>query len=172
MTGTRSLPAEPRGRIVRPVAGALALCGILFGSPALASCAVVGDSVGVGLAQALPRCTTSARVGISSAAAARRVQSGDRWLIVSIGSNDFPRGISAAQRAASDKHVRGALSRIVAAGGSRVIVVVPANAARSTVASWVAAHGVPSVSFAAGRDGIHPASYAALAARVRAMTGE
>ena len=153
-------------------AGAAGLLSFVLASPANASCRVIGDSVGVGLGQALRSCATSARIGISSQAAASRVRGGGEWLVVSLGSNDFPRGITSRQRVASDAHVRAALSRVMSVAGGRVIVVVPANGAHATVASWVAAHGVRSVSFVAGRDGIHPNSYAELASRVRAAMGD
>lgn len=151
-------------------AAAVALC--VAAPPAAAACRVVGDSVGVGLGLALRSCATSARVGLSSQAAAGRARGGGAWLVVSLGSNDFPRGITPRQRVASSAHVRAALSRVAAAAGGRLIVVVPANAARATVAGWVAENGARSVSYAAGRDGIHPASYADLAARVRGAMGE
>jgi hypothetical protein len=88
-----------------------------------------------------------------------------------MGSNDFPRGLSSAQRAQSDVHVRHALDRAHAASGGRLILVLPANGARATVASWAAQNGVRTVAFAPRGDGIHPRSYAELAQTVRAITG-
>ncbi len=158
----------------RPVAiaGAAAALVVLVASPAAASCHVVGDSVAVGLGAALRPCSVSARIGLSSLNAASRVGHSGDWVIVALGSNDFPRGISAAQRRLSDINVRRALSRIEAAAGRRAIVIVPANGGRGTVESWLASHGLRSLSFSAGRDGIHPKSYGELARRVRALMAE
>lgn len=142
-------------------------------STAQAGCAVVGDSVGVGLGLALRGvCSTSAQVGIGSSAVASRVMADGRWAIVSLGSNDFPRGISPAQRVRSEARVRGALSMVAAKAGRRLILVLPANGARGPVESWAAANAVPTVRFAAGPDGIHPRSYGALAQEVRGRIGD
>jgi lysophospholipase L1-like esterase len=157
----------PRLAITLAVAGAV--LGVTVATPAVASCRVVGDSVAVGLGAVLRTCAVAARIGIGSVEAASRIGKGDAWVIVAIGSNDFPRGISPAQRKQSEANVRRALSRIAAVAGARAIVVVPANGGRDTVASWLASHGLRSVSFAAGPDGIHPRSYGALAKRIRAM---
>jgi hypothetical protein len=156
-------------RISIAMAGGAAAFALLAASPAVASCRVVGDSVAVGLAAALHPCSVSARIGLSSLKAASRVGHGDEWVIVAIGSNDFPRGISAAQRKLSDTNVRRALSSVEAVAGRRAIVVVPANGGRETVESWLSSHGLRSVSFSAGPDGIHPRSYGELAKRVRDM---
>jgi hypothetical protein len=139
--------------------------------PACAGCMVVGDSVAVGLGSALGGCGVSARVGLSAEASAARVHSGGNFVVASLGSNDFPRGISPAQRARSDARVRHALQHAYAASGGRLILVLPANGARATVASWAAQHGVRTVAFAPRGDGIHPRNYAELAQRVRAATG-
>jgi hypothetical protein len=156
-------------RLPLTIAEAAAALVLLAASPAVASCRVVGDSVAVGLGAALHPCSVSARVGISSLKAASRVPQGDEWVIVAIGSNDFPRGISAPQRKLSDTNVRRALSHVEAVAGRRAIVVVPANGGRKTVESWLSSHGLRSVSFSAGPDGIHPRSYGELAKRVRDM---
>jgi hypothetical protein len=138
-------------------------------SPAAASCRIVGDSVAIGLGAAMRGCSVAARVGIGSVKAASRVGTGEEWVIVAIGSNDFPMRITPAQRKQSDANVRRALSHVEAVAGRRAIVVVPANGGRDTVESWLASHGLRSVSFAAGPDGIHPRSYGELAQRVRAL---
>jgi hypothetical protein len=135
------------------------------------SCTIVGDSVAVGLGTALGGCGVSAKVGISASAAAARVHSGGNWVVASMGSNDFPSGITSAQRAQSDARVRNALEHAYASAGGRLLLILPANGARATVASWAAQHGVPTVAFAPRGDGIHPRDYAELAQRVRAKAG-
>jgi hypothetical protein len=159
-------------RLPISVAGAAAALVLFVASPAAASCHVVGDSVAVGLGAALRPCSVSASIGLSSLHAASRVGHSGDWVIVALGSNDFPRGISAAQRRLSDINVRRALSRIEAVAGRRAIVIVPANGGRATVESWLSSHGLGSLSFSAGRDGIHPRSYGELARRVRALMAE
>jgi hypothetical protein len=154
------------------VAGAAATVVLLLASPTAASCGVVGDSVAVGLGAALRPCSVSARVGLSSLNAASRVRQNDGWVIVALGSNDFPRGISAAQRRLSDMNVRRALSRIEAVAGKRAIVIVPANGGRAAVESWISSHGLRSLYFSAGSDGIHPKSYRELARRIRALMAD
>jgi hypothetical protein len=149
----------------------LVTCSLSAIQPAGASCLVVGDSVGVGIGRALGSCVVSARVGLSSAAAARRVPRGKGWVIASIGSNDFPSRISPAQRAASQAHVLAALSHMAAVAGDRLILIIPANGARAVVAGWTAAHGARTLTFAPGPDGIHPRDYVSLARRIRAMMG-
>jgi hypothetical protein len=158
------------GRHTLRVAGALA--SLWFAPGAQAACMVVGDSVGVGIGMALNGvCSTSAKVGISSSAVAERVQAGEHWTIASLGSNDFPRSIAPAQRAQSEIRVRAALASVLAKTGSRLLLVLPANGARGLVQGWAAANGVRTVSFAPGRDGIHPRSYTALAREIRRKIG-
>jgi hypothetical protein len=153
--------------IVSPISLTLACLAL----PAQASCVVVGDSVAVGVGSALKGCGVSARVGLSSTASAARAGAGGKWVIASIGSNDFPRGITPAQRAQSAARVRKALARAYASAGGRLILVLPANGGRATVAAWAAQHGVRTVGFSPGRDGIHPGNYGEVARHVRAMMG-
>lgn len=158
-------------RVLVHTAAALVLGGWLCAG-ARAACVVVGDSIGVGVGLALKGvCTTSAKVGLGSSAVAARVMSGGHWTVASLGSNDFPRGIGAAQRAQSEARVMGALAAVAAKAGRRLILILPANAARAYVEPWAAAHGVQTVRFAAGRDGIHPRDYAALAREIRGRMG-
>ena len=159
-------------RVSIMIAGASVACILLAASPAAATCRVVGDSVAVGLGAALRPCSVSASVGLSASNTARRVGRNDGWVIVALGSNDFPKRMSPAQRKQSDANVRRALSRIEAGAGKRVIVIVPANGGRGTVESWLSSRGLRSLSFSAGSDGIHPKSYGELARRVRAMMAD
>ncbi len=70
------------------------------------------------------RCSSSAKVGISSTAVADRVRAGSHWTIASLGSNDFPRGIGPAQRAQSEARVRSALASTLAKAGDRLILIL------------------------------------------------
>jgi hypothetical protein len=147
--------------------------GIWFSPGAQAACVVVGDSVGVGIGMALRGvCATSAKVGLSSEAVAERVRPGGHWTIASLGSNDFPRGIKPAQRVQSEARVRGALAQVSAKAGDNLLLVLPANGARSLVQGWAASNGVKTVSFTPGTDNIHPRSYATLAQQIRTRIGE
>lgn len=160
------------GRNALRAAGLLA--GLWFGSGAQAAapCMVVGDSVGVGIHMALKDCQDSTKVGISSSAVAARVQAGrDGWTIVSLGSNDFPRGIRPAQRTQSEARVRNALALVLAKAGQRLLLVLPANGARGPVESWARSNEVKTVSFLPGPDGIHPRNYIALAREIRGKIG-
>ena len=122
-----------------------------------ASCLIVGDSIAVGLAQQMPECGSSARVGIRASAVVGRVRQADR-VIVSAGSNDLR----------DSAGLRAALERVRAgAGGGVVVWVLPANGARQAVLSVARHHGDRTVSFRAGRDGVHPRSYRELANALR-----
>ncbi len=152
------------------IAALVALGLPLLAGPALAGCQVVGDSVAVGVGRAMGVCAVSARIGISSTASAASVRGGG-WVIASIGSNDFPRGISVRQRVQSVERTRRALASAYAAAGGQLILLVPANGARGVVSAWAAERGVRAVSFSPGRDGIHPRDYGGLARQLRAMIG-
>jgi hypothetical protein len=78
-------------RVTLMIAGASAACTLLAASPAAANCRVVGDSVAVGLGAALRPCSVSASVGLSAMNTARRLGRNDGWVIVALGSNDFPK---------------------------------------------------------------------------------
>jgi hypothetical protein len=153
--------------------GAILLTGLCLGSGAQASCMVVGDSIGVGIGAALKGvCQSSAKVGISSLAVAERVRAGSHWTIASLGSNDFPRSIGAAQRSQSEARVRNALASASAKAGDHLILVLPANGARGIVQNWASLKGVRTVSFSPGPDGIHPRNYAALGREIQNRIGE
>ncbi len=133
---------------------AVALC--VMSVPALA-CEIDGDSIAVGLASLMPECRHSAKSGITSDAVAARVRGGS-LVIASAGSNDW----------AQLDRIPPALDRILAHAHGRLLLILPANNARGVVAGWAAEHGVPTVGFTPGGDGIHPRSYRELASRVRA----
>jgi hypothetical protein len=120
-----------------------------------ATCQIVGDSIAVGLHRVLPGCTWNAKVGIPSGAIIARVAPA-AFLVVSAGSND-----SANPRLAAN------LEAIRSRAAGAVIWVLPAvPRARAVVADVAAAHRDRTVTFLAGRDHVHPRSYADLARAV------
>lgn len=124
---------------------------------ASASCAVFGDSIGLGLGQAMHGvCPTSAEIGILSSVVASRVKPGATWTIVSLGSNDFPKGLNPAMIAISETRVRKALADVAAKITRGLILVLPANDGRTIVSTWASEHGVATLSFKPGADGVHP----------------
>lgn len=133
---------------------AAALC--LMSLPSLA-CEIDGDSIAKALAPMMPECRHSAQNGISTAAVAARVRGGG-LVIASAGTND----------AHQLDRIPPALDVILARSRGHLLLILPANYARSTVAEWAAQHGVPTVSFAPGADGAHPRDYRELARSVRA----
>ena len=134
----------------------LAATVCLLSGPTLA-CEIDGDSIAFGLAPLMPECRHSAQNGITSAAVAARVHGGGDLVIASAGSND------SSQLA----RIPPALDRILARSRRRLLLILPSNAARGTVAGWAARHRVRTVSFTPGDDGIHPRDYGELAASVR-----
>lgn len=122
------------------------------------SCAIVGDSIALGISMQMPACRHSAKVGIPSDAVIARVDASVEITIVSAGSND-----------PLNPKLRDNLKRI-RNRAKRVIWVLPINAqARAAVTAVAAAHGDRVVSFAPAGDHVHPQSYAALAKTVAAV---
>ena len=134
----------------------LALAMSIVSLPALA-CEIDGDSIAVGLARLMPECRHSAENGITSAAVANRVQ-GSSFVIASAGSNDWD----------PLEMTPPSLDLILERSRGRLILILPANKSRGVVADWAARHGVRTVSFTPGADGIHPRDYRKLASSVRA----
>jgi hypothetical protein len=124
-----------------------------------AACSIIGDSIAVSLSVLMPECTSNARIGIGSQAVTWRVQPAGT-VIVSAGSND-----------PFNKHLRENLEAIrglaILVGAKKIIWVKPANEAAATVMAVAVTHDDPMVTFAPGRDGVHPASDTDLAAKVR-----
>lgn len=125
----------------------------------MAECTVIGDSVAVGLGQALAgRCQVMARVGAGAAEAGRWAIGPGGLLIVALGTNG-----------PTPQILSGALQSIAAradAAGRRVVWIVPAREpGRSIVAGIAGGRGDPALTFASGKDGFHPASYGPLAQR-------
>jgi len=123
---------------------------------AAASCLISGDSIALGLAQAMPECAVDAQNCIPSGAVVARVHASP-ILIVSAGSND-PHSANLAAN----------LRAIRARATGRVIWIEPTDWHAAAVMRGIAASaGDSTVAFKAGPDHIHPSSNRALAAAVR-----
>jgi len=130
-------------------------------SPASATCAVVGDSIALGLRGYFRECRTSAKIGIGTKAVAARVTGRADVIILSAGSNDYS--------------TPGLLGRLKAlrsrAGSARVIWIRPAPRRAAAAVETVAhAHGDAVVAFAVSRTDrvhLHPQSSRTLAADIR-----
>lgn len=126
------------------------------------TCAIVGDSIAVGTAQAeslpaklRPPCTMDAKIGIPSAQVIGRVHSAD-LLVVSAGSND-----------PDNPRLEQNLRAIRAKATGKVLWIVPVNPRAAAIVKTVAfKNGDSFVSFTPGRDHLHPHSYAPLIAAV------
>jgi lysophospholipase L1-like esterase len=143
-----------------------------FSSSAHAECAIFGDSIGLGLGHALKgACSTTAEIGILSSVVASRVTAGDRWTIVSLGSNDYPTGLDAQMKSYSKARVEKALADVFAKAGDRLILILPANDAHAIVADWAGKHGIQTIGFDPGADGIHPrvAGYESMAHQIKTL---
>ncbi len=125
------------------------------------TCAIVGDSIAVGVGAHLRGCIVDAAIGISAAQVIGRVRAAAA-LIVSAGANN-PR----------DPDLASQLEAIRARARGRVIWIAPVDpmAARA-VAAVAARHGDAVIHIEPGPDRVHPRSYPALADAVRsAMAG-
>jgi hypothetical protein len=121
------------------------------------SCAVVGDSIALGIAEQIPACRHNAKVGIESNEVIVRVDATAAVNVVSAGSND-----------PLNPMLRDNLERI-RNRARRVIWILPIHTnARAAVRAVAAAHGDPTVSFVPADDRVHPQSYATLAQTVSA----
>lgn len=153
---------------------AAALAYLWFVVQALASCTIPGDSIALGLCvrvgveirgarchAPLEMCTGTARQGAASGEIIGKVVPA-RVVIVSVGSNDW-----------DQKRLVNNMATIRArAQADKVIWIVPASGWRArTVEARARFFGDPVVRFAPRSDGVHPASYKALAVSVRATMG-
>jgi hypothetical protein len=120
------------------------------------TCAIIGDSIAIGLAALMPQCVVDAKVGIPSAAVIYRMHSAD-IVVVSAGSND-PRNPRLVDN----------LKLIRATALGKVIWIAPIDrAAAKAVASVAAIHSDPVIHFEPGHDNVHPRSDVTLAAAVK-----
>ncbi len=119
------------------------------------SCAIVGDSIALGIAEQMPACRRNAKIGIPSDAIIERVDIFAAINIVSAGSND-----------PLNPNLRDNLVRI-RSRAKQVVWVLPIDAtARAAVKEIAAAHGDPVVAFESSDDRVHPRSYPELAQAV------
>lgn len=122
----------------------------------LSDCTAAGDSIALGVGQAMG-CKIQAKVGASSALIATYSVDGN-LCILSDGSNDptNPRLRANVER----------FRRKVTC--SRVVWILPVHKrARAIVRAVAAKWGDPVVSFVPGRDGVHPRSYQSVARSLR-----
>lgn len=122
------------------------------------SCLIIGDSIAVGVAQQFPACYVRAHVGWPSGRIARVPGGSFSWAVISAGSND-----------PANRALKSNLEAIRAHVSARVVWVAPVNGLAALTMSAVAAErGDSVVSFSPGADRLHPRSYRALAASIRA----
>ena len=123
-------------------------------------CAVVGDSIALGVGTELHRCVVNATVGIPSTEIIGRVEQAG-VLVVSAGSND-PR----------NPRLEANLRAIRARAAQKVIWISPMDPVAAEAVRRVARiHGDAIVYFTPRPDHIHPRSYPALATRVATAMG-
>lgn len=121
------------------------------------SCAIVGDSIAVGLAPHLGFCYVDAKVGIPSAQVIARMDPDVMVTVVSAGSND-----------PDNPKLKDNLRLIRARTKNPVLWILPVHPrARAIVREVAAEFKDPTVSFKPSRDNVHPASYGALAQTIR-----
>lgn len=113
-------------------------------------CLILGDSIAVGVAQHRPECQVEARVGVS-AAAFHAVQTSAGTVIISLGSNDGADPTNALLKLRE---------RIDA---KSVVWIVPVIRWTAHVRRVADLYGDTTITVMAGPDGVHPASYRALA---------
>jgi len=116
----------------------------------MTACAVIGDSIALGVSWHRQECAVRAKVGI--AAAAFNVGPTDaREVVISLGSNDAADPTDALIRLRSSIQAE------------RVVWIVPVFRHADAVRRVAALFRDATVEFAVGPDGIHPRSYSELA---------
>lgn len=125
-------------------------------------CAVVGDSIALGVGTEMHRCVVNATVGLPSAEIIGRVQHAN-IVVISAGSND-------ARSPELENNLRAIRAR---AANAKVIWISPMDPRAAAAVSRVARlHGDRVIHFTPRPDNIHPRSYPTLADRVtKAMHG-
>jgi len=122
----------------------------------MTDCAVIGDSIAVGIWWHRQECAAHARVGIAAAAFTVAPRS-SREVVISLGSND------AADPTAALIRVRQGIT------AERVVWIVPVFRHGDAVRHVAALFKDETVEFPVGPDGIHPADYSILAEQTRRM---
>lgn len=124
------------------------------------TCAIIGDSIAVGVGWQFRGCSISARGGISSRSVIGRMRPAD-VVVVSAGSND-----------PLNPRLWSNLNQIRSRAHGNVIWILPTQPrARMMVLAVARMHGDRTVSFIGGRDRVHPRSYAALVSNIRTVAG-
>ena len=131
----------------------------------LLPCLVIGDSIALGVGEALPECRTEARVGITSKQFVHELLSPQRAneVVISLGVNDGPSAYTIANLERVRDEVR----------GRTVYWLLPAHHdyARNAIRAVAARHGdrVIDCTPETGPDGLHPtgAGYRVLGSLVR-----
>jgi hypothetical protein len=125
-------------------------------------CAVVGDSIALGVGTEMHRCVVNAHVGLPSADIIGRVEHAN-IVVISAGSND-------ARSPDLENNLRAIRAR---AANAKVIWISPMDPRAAAAVQRVARlHGDRVVHFTPRPDHIHPKSYPTLADRVtKAMRG-
>jgi len=123
---------------------------------ARANCAIVGDSIALGVGLIMRECLADAKSGIPSADVIARVHPAD-VLFVSAGSND-----------PTNPQLEDNLSAIRAKASAAVVWIEPLSRPVAAVVRRVAdSHNDAVVQFEPSSDGVHPRSYNDLAIALR-----
>lgn len=142
------------------------ICGITLDtksrtrySPPAMTCAIIGDSIALGLALAMPECASKAVVGASSGTIRSwSLPECYDFAVISAGSND-PRN------PALKRNLRAIRAGLCA---RRVLWIFPANLqARRAVQYASSVFGDSAMPFLPAKDGVHPRSYKSLARSVK-----
>jgi hypothetical protein len=120
------------------------------------SCAIIGDSIALGLALANPSCFHNAKVGRTAQQISIHAPAVvANWAIISAGSN----------RGDNTRNSLETIRRRISA--DKVVWVLPRHgAARSWIRTLAVIYGDDVQEFKAGRDGIHPQNYTELNAAI------
>lgn len=124
-------------------------------------CAIIGDSIAVGLSQVQHGCTVNARVGRSAGTIARQRLPGHyAWAVISAGSNN-----------PTDPRLRSQLETIRRnLRSTNVVWVLPRHPRAASLVRSVAVRNRDGfVDFVPSRDGVHPRSYQSLMRSVRTV---
>lgn len=121
-------------------------------------CAIIGDSIAVGLAQQHFNCTVEAKVGVPSAWIIGKACAAN-IVIISAGSND-----------PANPNLVNNLRKERSCIKGKVIWIVPYHPmAAAAVLRVVKEFGDSAVTFRAGKDNVHPSSYGVIAEEVRRL---
>lgn len=127
----------------------------------------IGDSLGVGTSQYLPRANTDARVGRSSAegvrALKRKLRPGDKAVVIDLGSND-PSAAELRKSLRKAKKLIGSRNAVLGLVGPGSPDAAKKNA---LIKRYAKKHGYAVVGTGPTSDGLHPTNYKRRARQVR-----